>query len=180
MLSRSEGCWRRCARCPDCHDFPLTHVSRLTTLMSSICAMLSKTTKIASSSSISCLEAIYDVRPFLHLPVYLSQAIPSPSRAFGLHARGYRPLLHGPAIIRARLPARNGHYASVTVFSRSSHVFVLISARDLKPDNILLDERGNAHLTDFNIAVHFGERKLTGVAGSMAYMAPEYVCHVPL
>ena len=47
--------------------------------------------------------------------------------------------------------------------------------RDLKPDNILLDERGNAHLTDFNIAVHFGERKLTGVAGSMAYMAPEYV-----
>ena len=44
---------------------------------------------------------------------------------------------------------------------------------DIKPDNILLDERGNAHLTDFNIAVHFGERKLTGVAGSMAYMAPE-------
>jgi serine/threonine protein kinase len=34
---------------------------------------------------------------------------------------------------------------------------------------------GNAHLTDFNIAAHFGERKLTGVAGSMAYMAPEYV-----
>ena len=46
---------------------------------------------------------------------------------------------------------------------------------DLKPDNILLDERGNAHLTDFNIAVHFGERRLTGVAGSMAYMAPECV-----
>ena len=34
-------------------------------------------------------------------------------------------------------------------------------------------------MTDFNIAVHFGERKLTGVAGSMAYMAPEYVCHFP-
>lgn len=45
--------------------------------------------------------------------------------------------------------------------------------RDIKPDNILLDEKGNAHLTDFNIAVHFGERRLTGVAGSMAYMAPE-------
>lgn len=38
----------------------------------------------------------------------------------------------------------------------------------------MLDEKGHAHLTDFNIAAHYSEnRLLTGVAGSMAYMAPE-------
>lgn len=48
--------------------------------------------------------------------------------------------------------------------------------RDIKPDNILLDEAGNAHLTDFNIAVHFSDKRpLTGQAGSMAYMAPEII-----
>jgi len=58
-------------------------------------------------------------------------------------------------------------------FPMSILPFSYINFRDIKPDNILLDEKGNAHLTDFNIAVHFNERKLTGVAGSMAYMAPE-------
>jgi serine/threonine protein kinase len=87
------------------------------------------------------------------------------------------PFLHCSAFVSPFIPPRDGNYASVrnepTSGEIRNHQFLFY--RDIKPDNILLDERGNAHLTDFNIAVHFGERKLTGVAGSMAYMAPEYV-----
>ncbi|KAM4035743.1 serine/threonine-protein kinase 32A isoform 3-T3 [Anomaloglossus baeobatrachus] len=46
--------------------------------------------------------------------------------------------------------------------------------RDIKPDNILLDEQGHVHITDFNIAtlVNHGT-KITTVAGTKPYMAPE-------
>ncbi|XP_069394819.1 serine/threonine-protein kinase 32C [Paralichthys olivaceus] len=46
--------------------------------------------------------------------------------------------------------------------------------RDVKPDNILLDEQGHVHLTDFNIAtiIKDGERA-TALAGTKPYMAPE-------
>ncbi|XP_012287724.1 serine/threonine-protein kinase 32B [Orussus abietinus] len=50
--------------------------------------------------------------------------------------------------------------------------------RDIKPDNILLDEEGHAHVTDFNIATVLEDSQLaTSMSGTKPYIAPEvYMC----
>ncbi|XP_076317559.1 serine/threonine-protein kinase 32B-like [Tachypleus tridentatus] len=46
--------------------------------------------------------------------------------------------------------------------------------RDIKPDNILLDETGHVHITDFNIATILKDGELaTSMSGTKPYMAPE-------
>lgn len=50
--------------------------------------------------------------------------------------------------------------------------------RDIKPDNILLDENGHAHVTDFNVATVLENGQLaTAMSGTRPYIAPEiYQC----
>ncbi|XP_015919815.1 serine/threonine-protein kinase 32C [Parasteatoda tepidariorum] len=48
--------------------------------------------------------------------------------------------------------------------------------RDIKPDNILIDDTGHVHITDFNIATNLKEGEaVTSVSGTKPYMAPEVV-----
>ncbi|KAK2891416.1 hypothetical protein Q8A67_014059 [Cirrhinus molitorella] len=46
--------------------------------------------------------------------------------------------------------------------------------RDIKPDNILLDEHGHVHITDFNVATVLKDSETaSSMAGTKPYMAPE-------
>jgi len=65
-------------------------------------------------------------------------------------------------------------FPQLTFFATNVDGRMILTHRDIKPDNVLLDAHGHVHLTDFNVAIHYSERRLhTSVAGSMAYMAPE-------
>lgn len=104
---------------------------------------------------------------------------PSPFRSIRPYTRERRTLLDSRAVIGTFVPPPTTHCPQVHLCSLTPAQCLSLSARrDIKPDNVLLDSMGHVHITDFNVAIHFSERRLhTSVAGSMAYMAPEVIGH---
>ncbi len=54
--------------------------------------------------------------------------------------------------------------------------------RDLKPQNLLIDKEGNAHIIDYGICVKIEEatnKDVKTVSGSPLYMPPERICGMP-
>lgn len=85
--------------------------------------------------------------------------------------------------IRRRLPGLNDIERPLRQIAQAldyAHQQGIIH-RDLKPGNIMLDESGNAYLSDFGIARVLGSN-LTGsmIVGTPAYMSPEQANGLPI
>ena len=48
--------------------------------------------------------------------------------------------------------------------------------RDVKPENLVIDEKGYLRLTDFGIARSQKEKQNLDASGTPGYMAPEVIC----
>ncbi|EAX98216.1 CAMK family protein kinase [Trichomonas vaginalis G3] len=51
-----------------------------------------------------------------------------------------------------------------------------IMHRDIKLENIMIDQNGDAKLIDFGLSEAFGEQNLKTHCGTLLYMAPEIIC----
>jgi len=66
--------------------------------------------------------------------------------------------------------------ASVTLALNSMHE-IKIAYRDIKPENIVFDERGYVKLVDLGLAKHIPAGKTWTICGTPDYIAPEIILH---
>lgn len=86
------------------------------------------------------------------------------------------PVLGCRTLVCCAISTRTANSPPVSKHHLSEQHILSFRHRDIKPDNILLDSEGHAHLTDFNVAIHYSDKRMhTSVAGSIAYMAPEVI-----
>ena len=77
--------------------------------------------------------------------------------------------------MKGPMPEKNVlfYIANILISLEHIHSYRIIH-RDIKPQNILMDERGYLHLTDFNISAELNDRpNVTSYAGTPPYVAPE-------
>ncbi len=91
-------------------------------------------------------------------------------------------LIEGSTLSRAVDDGPLGNHAAATIVAKSADAIAYahergVIHRDLKPGNILMDEHGDPHVTDFGLAKRTDvDSGLTGtgqVLGTPSYMAPE-------
>jgi hypothetical protein len=107
---------------------------------------------------------VYDVAEHAGLPLLVMEYIPSRSLATILAEDGR---------LEPSVAARIGEQAASAL--AAAHAVGIVH-RDVKPGNLLVDEHGNARITDFGISHATGDVAVTQVGvltGTPAYLAPE-------
>ncbi len=125
------------------------------------------------------IVSIYDVGEHEGHPFFTMELIDGSGLDQFIGPDGFRPRTEPPPADRRVGPDAAAARLMVQIGRAVNHAHSYgVLHRDLKPANILIDARGEPHLTDFGLAKVLGRAASTGTAsgsvlGTPAYMAPE-------